>query len=342
MITNSRLQEIASKQYPYGKAAKLVIMPPRGVDDLPHEWLEKLGSVELEQPYVYEIPDVKLVGPALAGFQGKELILETSYFGRIDLWERNFPYFETAVLMDYGDTEEIDVAFSACTVWSNNYFHWILDILPKLEALDVYEKETGVKPVILVGKNIPVFAEDLLNMVGANYKKINSYKYHVNKLVVPTTRRERGYIHPSAIKYLGGLFEYDKMTSKKIYISRRYADKRKVINENALCEVLLDDGYACITPEKYSMKEQIGIFRNAEWIIAPHGAGLANIAWCINPDVRIMELVTPDYSNPCCWLVAACMNWNYGYHVGQPLPGENLKVNLNTVDMVSRRLFYKN
>jgi capsular polysaccharide biosynthesis protein len=44
--------------------------------------------------------------------------------------------------------------------------------------------------------------------------------------------------------------------------------------------------------EDLTMLNQISAFRSAEIIVAPHGAGLANLCFC-RPGTKILEITTP-------------------------------------------------
>lgn len=82
----------------------------------------------------------------------------------------------------------------------------------------------------------------------------------------------------------------------RIYISRK--GRRKIENEDELIEFLKRFGFIIIEDRERSVVEQINIYRNASFIIGPHGASFANIIWC-RPGTFLYELFpkswTPDY-----------------------------------------------
>jgi capsular polysaccharide biosynthesis protein len=69
-------------------------------------------------------------------------------------------------------------------------------------------------------------------------------------------------------------------TAKRVYISRRYASFRRIINEIQLEPILKKFGFKIIYNEDLNLKNQISIFKSAEFVCGAHGAGLANIAFC--------------------------------------------------------------
>lgn len=77
-----------------------------------------------------------------------------------------------------------------------------------------------------------------------------------------------------------------------ILISRRYASKRRIENEDELYERLSQRGFINVSLEKLSFSEQVKLFANARTIVAPHGAGLGSIVFA-PPGAEIIEL-TPS------------------------------------------------
>lgn len=76
----------------------------------------------------------------------------------------------------------------------------------------------------------------------------------------------------------------------KLYISRRDSSRRKLANEAELEAALADLGFSVVCPGHLSFEDQVRLFRNAEVIVSPHGAGLANVLFC-RPGTRVIELM---------------------------------------------------
>jgi hypothetical protein len=336
MYTSEVLVAQGGKYWGYGAGETVTIEPPRGVDRLPDEWRIKLGEHQLDEPWMVELDDVDLCGQALVGIWRRDIVLDTAYFGRIDLWERNKPYWDWALEAMKIPPKKIELATSFTGVWSDNYFHWVLDYLPRLKAIDEYKKQTGEEPTILLHRPLDYMVETL-DQLGYKYEVVEGYHYRVNRLLVISNPRKEGLIYPWAIKYLQSKLGESVHAPRKIYISRKNATKRRVLNEDDYIPGLLNKGYTIATPEKMGIKGQADYFRDAEMVIGPHGAGLANIAWSLNP--KTIELVTPAYTNPCCWMVAACMGWDYGFVMADATGKEDLIVDeyklFRTMEMLS-------
>lgn len=336
MYTSEVLIAQGGKYWGYGAGETVTIEPPRGVDRLPDEWRIKLGEHQLDEPWMVELDDVDLCGQALVGIWRRDIVLDTAYFGRIDLWERNKPYWDWALEAMKIPPKKIELATSFTGVWSDNYFHWVLDYIPRLKAIDEYKQRTGEEPTILLHRPLDYMVETL-ETLGYKYEVVEGYHYRVNRLLVISNPRKEGLIYPWAIEYLQSKLGESVHAPRKIYISRKNATKRRVLNEDRYIHGLLGAGYTIATPEKMGIKGQADYFREAEMVIGPHGAGLANIAWSLSP--KTVELVTPSYTNPCCWLIAACMGWNYGYVIGEPTGVEDMYIDqdklFKTMEIVS-------
>lgn len=82
-----------------------------------------------------------------------------------------------------------------------------------------------------------------------------------------------------------------KTESNRIYISR--SGRRKVTNESALISLLEKFNFTIIEDKPRSVAEQVAIFKNASFILGPHGASFTNIIWC-EPGTHLFELFAAD------------------------------------------------
>ena len=81
---------------------------------------------------------------------------------------------------------------------------------------------------------------------------------------------------------------------KRVYVSRNDARLRRVLNEQRLIPKLEALGFQRAVLGDLPIPRQVALFRQAEIIVAPHGAGLAHIAWC-RPGTKIIEFFpSPD------------------------------------------------
>jgi capsular polysaccharide biosynthesis protein len=62
--------------------------------------------------------------------------------------------------------------------------------------------------------------------------------------------------------------------------------------------------------------DQARLFFDAEIVVAPHGAALANLVFS-RPGTRMMEIFTPAWMPPCFYALARAGGLKYAYMVGQ-------------------------
>ncbi|ADG08958.1 DUF563 domain-containing protein [Caulobacter segnis] len=83
--------------------------------------------------------------------------------------------------------------------------------------------------------------------------------------------------------------------AKKIYVSRLGSLKRILVNEAELEAALAARGFAIVKPEALSVREQVALFHQADVIVAPAGAALANVLFC-RPGAKIIELQPSNFT----------------------------------------------
>lgn len=199
---------------------------------------------------------------------------------------------------------------------AHNYYHWLLEAIARIHLL----QKTGIKidKYIVNHRSLP-FQLKILAACGIPKEKIiQPYEFfhlQARKLIVPS------YVNmPNAwsCKYVRNQL-LPHMSSRKprgyeqIYIRRK--TYRKVINEDEIVGLLEKYGFKCVELESMPLKKQIRLFNSAKIIVAPHGAGLANLVFC-KPRTKVIELFTPSFMEPHYWLISRLLKLNYRMIVG--------------------------
>src|ERR1035437_3029876 len=83
---------------------------------------------------------------------------------------------------------------------------------------------------------------------------------------------------------------------KRLFVSRRNAAKRRLVNEQEIEALLQADGFETVVLEGMPVVEQARLFAGAEIIVAPHGAGLANVVFSRN--AKVIEIFEPSWVWP--------------------------------------------
>lgn len=212
------------------------------------------------------------------------------------------------------------------TSGQHNYYHWLFNALPKIHLLD----KSGIKYnkiYVEVKNNVQ---EETLKILGYESEKIiNSSTIDflsASQLIVPSLPdyKKVGNITAWSCNFLRQKFlNYNIQESKfsnrkyrRIYISRVDARYRKVVNELEFIRFLESYGFSVIQTENLSFLDQVNLFRDAEVVIAPHGAGLSNLVFC-QKGVKVVEIFSSVYVIPCYWILSQHIGLDYYYLIGE-------------------------
>lgn len=96
-------------------------------------------------------------------------------------------------------------------------------------------------------------------------------------------------------KFLPHTLTNNSNFSKKVFISRKDAPARKIINEDEIFNLFKKYGFKKYVLSELTMIEQITLFNQAETIIAPNGSSLTHLVFA-QPGTNIIEifLTRPD------------------------------------------------
>ena len=127
------------------------------------------------------------------------------------------------------------------------YFHWMFDILPRLEILN--SRDFNVDFYILNSEK--QFQKESIEILNLNMEKIISPQLdtHImaDHLVVPSLPSKISYMTPRSCEFLRTTFmksfEINYTSDKKIYITRNDALTRRVVNEQEVIEELTKIGF---------------------------------------------------------------------------------------------------
>jgi capsular polysaccharide biosynthesis protein len=220
------------------------------------------------------------------------------------------------------------------TAWSYGYFHWMLDVLPRVELLRRAGMLDGIEAFIVAEDGLP-FQRQALERAGLKPDRLivadDPWRFHLQaaELVVPSLPSALGTPMKWACQYVRGLYEdcrvVRRANPRRLYISRAQARGRRVLNEADVRGRLATAGFEYVELDTLSVTEQARLFSEAECIVAPHGAGLTNILFC-EPGTCIVDIFAPTYINPCYWVMANELNLAYCYLIGEgerPKSGED-------------------
>lgn len=214
--------------------------------------------------------------------------------------------------------KSVDGTVAVLSGLSNHvYFHWLFDVLPRLEIL----KKAGISwdaiDYFLVDADRP-FQQETLHTLGIPLEKTLSpsqaLHWQARSLLLPSFPASISWMPDWSLTFLRETFlphPPPMPTGRRLYISRTNASVRRILNEARLLPILDAFGFEVLHLETLTVAEQARTFAEAEIIVAGHGSGLSNLVFCA-PGTRVIEFFSPQYVYPCFWLVA---NWrSLSYH----------------------------
>jgi hypothetical protein len=113
-----------------------------------------VGTWDLGAPWYAVFHKARLVGRAAVGVSAEGLVIaETIMPENYTMHRGQIPI--GALLREAGrPTQKLrfDVACSMTGVWSKEYFHWLTEYLPRLEAVERFASDYGLRPLLLVDR----------------------------------------------------------------------------------------------------------------------------------------------------------------------------------------------
>ena len=194
----------------------------------------------------------------------------------------------------------------------NNYAHWMLDILPKLKLLlsklsideiqNIYFTKLKKYQYNSIGffglKSIKIIDPKKFRHVKADNIISVSHPYYFKKTWAYAHSNLPSWIIRFLRNDMSKKVKKKKIGYKKIFIDRSDSSQNhcKLINNNEVIKFLKTRKYKCVKLTKFTLQDQISIFKNCSTIIAPHGAGLTNIAFS-RKRTKVIEIIPKNNKN---------------------------------------------
>jgi len=349
---------------------RLEAFPERGNSDLkdwliqvrPPQVLHRIPSVGLNQQdlgkfeeavsryqfsHDFEIPEVflaclqkaKICSPDFLVLTADNRILFESALSNPDVLERN------GILDTVIRTHARRMPGDYCLLtspWSPAYYyHWLLDALPRLSVLEQFDSLKSVP--LVVPESLTGFQRDSLALAGIPPDRLAGFGgncWKVDRLFFPQLLSPTGNPAPMAVSWLRNRFQSSMVAEptvrKRLYVSRRDAPKRRVLNEDAVIDFLLGRGFEIVCPGNLSFSEQIALFSQAGIVVGPHGAGMTNMVFA-PADATLIEFFGDSYINGCYWALTNLRGQTHAF-LTAPTPTMDYEVSLDDLRMLLKKL----
>jgi hypothetical protein len=209
--------------------------------------------------------------------------------------------------------------------WGLGYYHWFNDVLSTLH------------------ETLKLIPADTIFLMPQGFEKVYGGDFYLKSLTALGIARERivqfdgteswtlenlwwqppaSHDHtPGAMSWIGESISRSipcNVNEKpvKIYISRKVPSARVVINESELIPVLKEADFVICQLEDLPFEEQVRLFRNAEIVVAPHGAGLTNLIFS-KKGIKVLEIFSKNYERRCYWTLCEELGHDYHFYLGE-------------------------
>jgi len=222
-----------------------------------------------------------------------------------------------------------------------NYYHLLVEALPRLLALERTTLVSSPADVqLLCPGGLSETDRFFLGRLGLDRMPVRGVEegplYVVEEPVLSSlkTQLQSGYLPPWYVRTMQErlLPPRPSTRSRRLFISRERAWRRRIRNHAAVTAALRDYGFESIVMEDLHPREQIEALYDAEAVVAPHGAGLTNLLF--GRALRVLELFPSEEIAPHYAYLAAALGHRYEYLLG---PDSSLNPETFTVDVTALR-----
>jgi hypothetical protein len=218
--------------------------------------------------------------------------------------------------------------------WSwNNYFHWVIDSLCRVQLLHEHVKENFT---LIIPQEAPGYVTESLAYFGITdivYLPKNS-KTYLKNLYTMNYAAWSGQQHPAVLSgmvkhLLEKIPEVPGGNNRRVYVSRSRARSRKISNEHDVIALLVQLNFDVVYFEDLSFREQVALMQNTKYFVSSHGANMTNLIWMNNQNARILELLRNEgRPNFCYWSVASSLGHWYYYQLCPITAADNVEVDI--------------
>ena len=227
-----------------------------------------------------------------------------------------------------------DTQASLISLWSENYFHWLLDALPRVAVLE----RSGLAPTdsgLVVPERLSAFQEESLTLLGIPSKRRTPFRrrhIQAETLLVPSPAAHTGNPAPWAVHWLRDRLGSDRVEQRerRLYVTRARARTRRIADEEPLWRLLRKRGFERVAPETIGLAEQIRLFSESCVVVGPHGAAHTNTLF--SPELTLIELFPTDYLNRCNLALADAAGHDYWYLIGTRAENGSFSVSLDALE----------
>lgn len=206
---------------------------------------------------------------------------------------------------------------------SDNFFHWFTEVIPKM----IFAKNNAESNIIFYIpfplKEYQLLSLELCGLRVVEEKDVVTL-FHKLK-VVENIYKYPGYYHPDLMQQTAQLIKNTFLSgnrNRKIYVTRKNAGRRKILNEDEIIKVLLKYGFEILDFDLIGFKQQLEISVNTSVMVSLHGAALTNMLF-MEPGATIIEFLPKRILNDKCYFILAGTMQHQYYYLTCDMDGTN-------------------
>lgn len=278
-----------------------LLIGPRGGILRPGPWHLSMGD------YPYEHRHVRLRGgPGAAG-----AVLRAARWQSVD----------TPVL----------VLANMDATYHRNYYHWMLLILTRIEALRARGLLVGGRKLLLP-RELSGWMRASLSAIGIGDEQVLPYGADEDlRLGDAVVASPLDFASPSLVEGLRQtLWRHAGLdpaappeATRLLYISRRGEGRRPLVEEARIQRSAEAMGFEAVAPETLTLAEQVRLFATARGIAGPPGAAYTNLVWA-GPGTRVLSIFKEEANLPTFIDLSILRGQAHRWLLGRNLPGYEL------------------
>jgi hypothetical protein len=285
------------------------------------------SSKSFDEEYIYQIKDAFVSPSSGVVWLNNRLIIGESYGSLYRLLINTrfkTDYFSNASMIT-GEEDDV-IPFPS----PGGFFHFVFETLPAaIAAIQEYPSSK-----LLIHDKSPRYVLMFASLISDRAPVSCAGPARFRSVIVAGKTPFSGFVQKSEIKRLREFILTKKfpsqIPSRKIYISRLRDQRRQLANEKELLALLETHGYETCFLQDMTINDQIKLFQQALTVVAPHGAGLANLLWS-NPGTKVLEIFPDKPRNDCYARLAVNLELHYDFVICGPSPNSAGSIPLDEV-----------
>ena len=291
-----------------------------------HSFQKKKLTTTIPPSYLFTVHNA-LVSPYGVIFKNGRAVAESIYANpKFSHAQINLSFYKKIIM---GKVRKVE---GECFVfhhgWFDNYYHWLIEMLPRLYAAREHIKNC----TLLLHESIAKYHYDSISLF--KFKDICLIKdaelVRASKLMFPSfinfvSKEDINHgnqiikevdvnFHKPVMQEMAGWLkekcQVKTQQNRKIFISRQKAKYRKLMNYKEVKIILDSHNIEEVFLEELSFKEQVNMLANTKLVVCIHGAGVANTIF-MPQNGYVLNFTHKDYHEYCFQTIAHGMDLKY-------------------------------